>query len=232
MRVAGSSGEDGSAVDGHLGADGGGDDGRGRGAGPPSRRPGATPVSTQRVVSAAMAAVARRPSPVTSSATAMRPSGATTSAQAPEPVPVPGGAAGRRRTPRHRGRRWPAWPPRGHRPGRATSAAGRPEGQDRGAAAQRLPDHLAVAVGDGALGEGLLDRLRAHRRHGGSPAQRQRHGRGRAPRPAMPARRRTSVSVAAGPKPAPVTSATPGARACSSRSSRSRTADHSFAMST
>jgi hypothetical protein len=35
---------------------------------------------------------------------------------------------------------------------------GSAEGQDRGAAAQRLSDRLAVAVGDGALGDGLLDR--------------------------------------------------------------------------
>src|SRR5262249_61252505 len=55
---------------------------------PTVHAPGSAPARTRRVASAAMAAVARTPSPVRSSALRVCPSGPVTSAQAHEPVPL------------------------------------------------------------------------------------------------------------------------------------------------
>ena len=181
--------------------------------------PGLVPARTRRAVSAAMAAVARTPSPAISSATATCPSGATTSAQVQEPVPRLGAVGSGDVCHDVGGTAGP--------PGRleVTDGSGQhlplgaPEGQDPGAAAEALPDHLAVAVGDGdALRQGLLDCLAhpvalaghlrggcdthevGHRAQLHDQAQDQCLGRGR-------------------PNPAPVTSVTACVRACSSRSS-------------
>src|SRR5215469_1600052 len=80
-----------------------------------------------------MAAVARTPSPARSSAVTVCPSGPTAAAQ-PGSLEVAG------------------------RPGQHLPL-GAAEGQDRGAAAEGLPDHLIVTVAEGALGQGFLDRL-------------------------------------------------------------------------
>src|SRR2546430_4424658 len=57
---------------------------------PAVHAPGLTPARTRLVVSAAMAAVARTPSPRRSSAVTVCPSGPVTPAQGQEPVPPPG----------------------------------------------------------------------------------------------------------------------------------------------
>src|SRR5215472_17493320 len=59
---------------------------------PAVHAPGLAPARTRRVVSAAMAAVARTPSPARSSAVTVCPSGPTASAQVHEPVPLTGAA--------------------------------------------------------------------------------------------------------------------------------------------